>query len=197
MLSLLFLVALLFGIYVFRHALLRAAGGFLVVSDEPAAADAILVLGDDNYQAERSAGAAELYRGHWAPVVVASGRYLRPYASMAQLMQRDLTERGVPAAAVVVFAHSARSTREEAQALRKLAAERHWRHVLVVTSNYHTRRTRYIFRRVWPGDSEVRVIAAADSGYDPRSWWQDRGSTKLFFYEAVGLIVAAWELSGS
>ena len=197
LLSLLFLIALLGGIYIVRQPLLRAAGGFWVVSEAPAPADAILILGDDDFEADRAARAAELYRGRWAPLVVGSGRYLRPYASIAQLMQRDLTERGVPASAVVVFAHSARNTREEAQALRKLALERHWRHVLVVTSNYHTRRTRYIFRRVWPPDYEFRVIAASDVSYDPATWWESRNGVKLFLYESVGLCVAAWELSGS
>jgi uncharacterized SAM-binding protein YcdF (DUF218 family) len=197
LLSLIFVVALLGGIYLFRHPLLRAAGGFWVVSDAPEPADAILILGDDDYEADRVARAAELYQGRWAPLVVGSGRYLRPYASVAQFMQRDLTERGVPSSAVVVFAHNAANTREEALALRRLAVERHWRHVLVVTSNYHTRRTRYIFRRVWPPAFEFRVIAANDLHYDPDHWWESRGSLKTFFYESLGLCVAAWELSGS
>jgi uncharacterized SAM-binding protein YcdF (DUF218 family) len=197
LISLICLLALLGGLYIFRHPLLRAAGGFWVVGEAPAPADAILILGDDNYEADRAARAAELYRGRWAPLVVGSGRYLRPYASIAQLMQRDLTQRGVPESAVVVFAHHARNTREEAEALRKLAVERHWRHVIVVTSNFHTRRARYIFRRVWPPDYEFRIIAAADANYDPATWWESRASVKTFLYETVGLVVAAWELSGS
>ena len=197
LLSLVFLIALLGGVYIFRHPLLRAAGGFWVVDELPAPADAILILGDDDFEADRAARAAELYSGRWAPIVVGSGRYLRPYANVAQLMQRDLTERGVPESAVVVFANHARNTREEAEALRKLAVERHWRHVIVVTSNYHTRRARYIFRRVWPPDYEFRVIAAHDVNYDPATWWESRGSVKIFLYESVGLVVAAWELSGS
>lgn len=197
LLSLLFLIALLGGLYLFRHPILRAAGGFWVVSDAPAPADAILILGDDDYEADRASRAAELYRGRWAPLVVGSGRYLRPYASVAQLMERDLTERGVPASAVVVFAHRAHNTREEVRELRRLALDRHWRHVLVVTSNYHTRRARYILRRIWPPDYEFRVIAANDVSYDPTTWWQSHDGLKIFLYESVGLCVAAWELSGS
>ena len=195
--SVLFLIALLGGLYIFRYPLLGAAGGFWVVSDEPAPADAIVLLGDDNYEADRATRGAELYRGRWAPLVVASGRYLRPYASIAQLMQRDLTERGVPTSAVVVFPHHAANTLEEAKNLRQLAGERHWRHVLVVTSNFHTRRTRYIFRRVWPPGSEFRVISANDVNYDPSAWWQTRDGLKTFLYESVSICVAAWELSGS
>jgi uncharacterized SAM-binding protein YcdF (DUF218 family) len=197
LLSVLLLIALVAGVYLFRFPLLGAAGGFWVVSDDPAPADAILILGDDDYQADRAKRAAELYRGRWAPLVVGSGRYLRPYASIAQLMQHDLAEQGVPASAIVVFPHLASDTREEALALIRLAGERHWRHVLVVTSNYHTRRTRYIFRRLWPPGSEFRIIAATDINYDPATWWQTREGVKIFLHEAVGLCVAVWELAGS
>ena len=129
--------------------------------------------------------------------MVGSGRYLRPYASIAQLMQRDLTEQGVPASAIVSFPHLAADTREEALDLARLAGDRHWRHVLVVTSNYHTRRARYIFRRLWPPGSEFRVISATDVNYDPSIWWQTREGVKLFLHESVGICVAAWELAGS
>ncbi len=101
-----------------------------------------------------------------------------------------------PAGAVVLFAHHARSTREEALALRSLAVDHGWRHVLVVTSNFHTRRTRFIFRRVWPAGSEFRVISARDVSFDPDSWWHSRVGIKLVFMETVAICVAAWELSG-
>ena len=58
--------------------------------------DAIIVLSDDNFYADRAAHAADLYRHGWAPIVVASGRRLRPYAGIAELMEHDLIERGVP-----------------------------------------------------------------------------------------------------
>src|SRR2546429_3991534 len=50
--------------------------------------------------------------------------------------------RSVPRDKIVRFAHDADSTVEEAQALARLAKERKWRSVIVVTSNFHTRRDR-------------------------------------------------------
>ncbi len=193
LLVLLALLTVLGLVYLLRHPLLRAAGEFWVVDEPPQAADAILLLSEDNFNADRATRAAELYRG-WAPRVVASGRMLRRYAGLAELMQRDLVERGVPAEAVVRFAHTADNTAEEAQALRQLVVERGWRRVLVVTSNYHTRRARYIFRRVFPLQVEVRVAAARDSGYDPDRWWQSRLGKKLFLRETLGFCWAMWEL---
>ena len=101
LIALLVLLALLAVVYLLRHPLLRAAGEWWVVDDGLAPADAIILLSDDNYFADRAARAAELYHGRWAPRIVASGRMLRRYAGIAELMQRDLVERGVPADAVV------------------------------------------------------------------------------------------------
>jgi uncharacterized SAM-binding protein YcdF (DUF218 family) len=194
LLVLLILVALGMLFYLLRHPLLRAAGEFWVVDELPEAADAVVVLGDDNFSGDRATRAAELYHRGLAPRVVASGRQLRRNAGLAELIGHDLIERGVPAALVIRFPHTAENTREEAQALRRVVLERGWRRVLVVTSNYHTRRTRYIFGRIFPPEVQVRVVAARDVGYDPRNWWESRLGTKLFFFELVAYPVAMWEL---
>lgn len=194
LLVLLVLVAVLALLYLLRHPLLRAAGEFWVVDEAPQTSDAILLVSMDNFSADRAVRAAELYHSGWAPRVVASGVQLRRYASLADLMQRDLVERGVPAESVVRFSHTADNTREEAQALRQLVVERGWHRVLLVTSNYHTRRARYIFRRVFPPAVEVRVVAARDSGYDPDRWWESRRGEKLFFHEMLAFCWAMWEL---
>src|SRR5271169_7090963 len=141
---LLFLAAFFLALYLARHPLMRFAAETWVI-DEPAAhADAILVLGDDNFYADRATHAAELFRQGVAPEVVASGRRLRPNAGVSELIEHDLVERGVPKDKIVRFAHDADSTREEAEAVAKLAQEHHWKSLVIVTSNYHARRTRYI-----------------------------------------------------
>jgi DUF218 domain len=138
--------------------------------------------------------AAELFKAGWAPRVVASGRFLRPYASVAELMQHDMKDRGVPESAIVRFAHRAENTREEAAALGKFLGAHGWKHILLVTSNHHTRRARYIFMRLLPAGDELRVVAAVDSEFDPGSWWLTRIGRKRFFEEWVGFAVAVWEL---
>ena len=138
--------------------------------------------------------AAELFRDGMAPLVVASGRLLRSYAGIAELVARDLETRGVPTAAIVRFPQRAGNTREEAQVLRDLVTSRGWKRVLVVTSNYHTRRARYIFRKVLPPQVALLMISARDADYDPDHWWETRQGRKLFFLEAAGYLAAVWEL---
>lgn len=184
-------------LYLVRHPLLRFVGGLCIVEDTLSKSDALVVLSDDNFNADRSKRAAELFRAGWAPRIVASGRRLRPYATMAELIAHDLTDRGVPKDAVIRFPQGGDNTREEAQALVSLAAERKWNRLIIVTSNYHTRRARYIFLHVFPAAVEIRVAAARDSEYDPEDWWESRKGIKHFFNETVGMVVAMWELRHS
>jgi uncharacterized SAM-binding protein YcdF (DUF218 family) len=151
------------------------------------------VLGDDNIAGDRAAKAADLFRDGMAPLVVASGRMLRPYAGIAELIARDLETRGVPTTAIVGFPQQANNTREEAQALRDLVRQRGWSRVLVVTSNYHARRARYIFSKVFPPQVAVLVIAARDRDFDPDRWWETRQGTKIFFLETTGYLAAIWD----
>ena len=191
---LLFFLFFLFVLYLVRHPLLRLAGGVWIVDDAPVAADAIVILGDDNYYGDRAARAAQLFKAGWAPRIIASGRYLRPYASIAELEEHDLVDRGVPASAVVRLAHRAASTREEALVISQFIATRGWKRILLVTSSYHTRRSLYICEHTFPPGTTLRVVSAPDSEYDPDSWWRTRKGVQLFAHEFVGMFVALWEL---
>ena len=183
-------------LYLARRPILRFMAESWIVEDADGKADALIVLGDDNFYADRATRAAELFREGKAPIVVASGRRLRPMAGIAELMEHDLVERGVPKDKIVRLAHDANNTREEAEALRKLAAQRKWRSVIVVTSNYHTRRARYIFRKVFPQGIEVRIASARNGDFDPQRWWEKRESIKELTREFEGMVVAIWELHG-
>ena len=148
---LLFLIAfaaLVFLVYLARHPLMRMAGNFWVVDEGPVASDAIVILGDDNYPADRATRAAELIKAGWAPRVIASGRYLRPRASIAELEEHDLIDRGVPQTAVVRLAHRAENTRDEAAAISQFILSKGWKRIIVVTSNYHTRRAALHLRAI-------------------------------------------------
>jgi uncharacterized SAM-binding protein YcdF (DUF218 family) len=181
-------------LYLVRHPIFRFAAENWIVEDPLDKADALIVLSDDNFYADRATRAAELFREGKAPLIVASGRRLRPTAGIAELMEHDLVERGVPKDRILRFTQDAGSTREEAEALVKLAKTRKWHKTIVVTSNYHTRRARYIFNRVFPQDIEVRVASARDGDFDPERWWEKRESTKDLMKEFVGMVVAVWEL---
>ncbi len=173
---------------------MRLAGQVWVVDEPAAPSDALIVLGDDNYAADRAFHAADLYREGVAHVVVASGRMLRQNASVADLMERDLESFGVPAASIVKLTHRSENTREEAVEAARLIHARGWKRVLVVTSNYHARRARFIYGKILPSSVSFRVSGARDSEFDPSRWWETRLGQKLFMTELAGYLVARWEL---
>src|SRR5437762_8607323 len=92
----LFLTTFFLGLYFVRHPIFRFAAESWVVEDPLERADVLIVLSDDNFYADRATRAAELFREGKAPLVVASGRRLRPGAGIAELIEHDLVERGVP-----------------------------------------------------------------------------------------------------
>jgi uncharacterized SAM-binding protein YcdF (DUF218 family) len=197
LLFLVFVVVLVAILYVARHPILRFAGDFWIVDETPQVSDVIVILSDDNYGADRAARAAQLFKSGMAPRVLASGRLLRPYAGIAELMEHDLKALGVPANAIVPVTHRATNTREEAIADAQAIAAHGWKKVLLVTSNYHTRRANYIFERTLPPGTELRVVSAPDSEYDPNNWWHTRNGLKRFLYESTGYVVAMWEMRHS
>jgi uncharacterized SAM-binding protein YcdF (DUF218 family) len=191
--ALLFLALLCLAIYLARHPLMRFAGRELIVEDTLEKSDAIIILSDDNFYADRATRAAELYRQGLAPTVAASGIRLRPYAGIAELMTHDLIERGVPKEHIVPFPQDADNTREEADALKIMVLQKGWKSVILVTSNYHTRRARLIFRKVFPSDIKVDMASARDGDFDPANWYEHRRAVKRFWHEVLGLVVAHWE----
>jgi len=102
----------------------------------------------------------------------------------------------VPKDKILRYPHDAENTREEAEVLAKLAQQKNWKRVIIVTSNYHTRRTRYIFRRIFPGSIAVSVAGARDGDFDAEHWFEKRKSIKQFMGEVGGMLVAMWELRG-
>ena len=187
-------VALLFVLYLVRVPILRGVGHWFVVDEAPQPSDAIVMLGDDNFKGDRAAQAAQLFKAGWAPRVVASGRGLRPYAGIAELEAHDLQSDGVPEANIIRFNHSASDTHEECVFIGQLVAQKKWAKIIVVTSTYHTRRSRYICDRSLPPGTQLRMSAARDSEFDPDNWWKSRLGMRILFHEAVGMVVTIWEL---
>src|SRR2546430_11026442 len=93
---LLFFVIFCALLYLVRRPILRYTAESWIIEDPLDRADAVMVLGDDNFYADRATRGAELFREGKASVMVASGRRLRPNAGIAELMEHDLVERGVP-----------------------------------------------------------------------------------------------------
>ena len=196
LLFLMFFLCVAAVLYLARRPLMRFAGEFWVLDEPAKQSDALIVLGDDNYAADRAFKGADLYRAGVAALVVVSGRMLRANVSVADVMAHDLQSFGVPASSIMKLAHRAQNTQEEASEVARLIQNRGWKRVQIVTSNYHARRVRFIYERVLPRGVTVHVSGARDSEFDPLHWWETRQGEKLFLSELAGYLVARWQLRG-
>jgi uncharacterized SAM-binding protein YcdF (DUF218 family) len=168
------------------QAALTSLGAFLVDSQPRQPADLVLVLGGD-FWGPRVLVGAELARQGYAPLALFSGP---PYHGNAQDYARPegelaiefLVQKGYPKELFQFVATDADSTVTEAKALREELARRHVARVLLVTSNYHSRRATIVMTLFCPGVKFISV-PAPDSHYHIVNWWSDDSSRRLFFSE--------------
>ncbi|HEV3486895.1 MAG TPA: YdcF family protein, partial [Vicinamibacterales bacterium] len=132
------------------------AGRFLASEDPLERADAIVALAGP--RAERWLEAVDLYHENWAPEILLSPGRVEPaedelrrrgvtFAATVDLIRAAIQQLSVPSDALIVMPGSMDNTAQEAAAARRIALDRGWKRVLVVTSKYHLRRTRFAFRR--------------------------------------------------
>ncbi|MDX1888565.1 YdcF family protein [Mycolicibacterium sp. 050158] len=155
--------------------------GFLVFRnakvDQLERADAIIVLGGEHDGREDFG--LSLARAGWARAVVISNPYdddpvmrrvCRPAADIEVICQRPdpLTTRG------------------EAEMMRRLADERHWKRVIVVSWRYHLPRARLVFEQCFSDQASRTLFAAVPRRYQ-FSWL---GWELVYAYQWGGLAKA-------
>lgn len=183
------ILALLGVAVLFLPAGLRAYAGWFRV-DDPAPADAIvLLLGGESNRPER---AAELFREGIAPVILLgdSGRFGKSQRSETGETVRILIAEGVPAEAIRVLPPPVvTSTFMEARAVRNYAVEHSLKRIVVVTTTFHTRRARWIFRRTLKGlPIDVRAAAARHPQFDESDWFHTDEGLVTYLDESIKTI---------
>lgn len=170
----------------------KQMGNYLVVRDELKPADAVAVL---------SGGGPE--RVEYASLLITKkyGKKLiftetgedNPLGSgtVSDVMSKQATEEGVRRSKQYFAGDDVESTKDEAKAVLKLAKERGWESVIVVTDTFHSRRTRVIFTDVFKGSGivvRINPVDVDDYWYDPSAWWKDANSLKATLTEYASLI---------
>ena len=172
------------------HSLiLGALGDFLVNADGPQNADIVVVLAGD-FSGSRITTGAQLVREGYAPKVLVSGPYGAYGHYECDLAIGFAEKQGFPADYFVAFPHHALSTKEEAAAIAPELQKRGVKSVLLVTSDFHTRRAGRLFRAAAP-DLTFYLVGAPDEYFSPHGWWRVREGRKTFAIESMKT-VAEW-----
>jgi len=172
----------------------------LQLEDPLERADYILPLAGDWHRLIR---AAELYKAGSAPLVVLSNSRLRPPRRIDRLKEemgiarknprefrnRLMTHLGVPDEALAAFGTGHISTAEEAEAFAGFLKQKNAANpqekavrIILVTSPYHTRRAKMIFKDAMP-DAHFMVTSPPEDRLKSR-WWRDQRSAQLAVSES-------------
>ena len=190
------LILLAVGFFAYKP-LLRAAGNFLVVSDPVTPADAIVVLAGGD--PARPLEAVRIYKAGIAPWVVVTTESL---PRVFEQLKKDgivlnqtfenyvkvIAGYGVPQDHILRIETPVADTLDEMQRVRKLAQQRGWKRLVIVTSNFHTRRSRMAARYVLEPEFYVAVVPSIQDSFDPSAWWQTQAGARTFTIEAEKLV---------
>jgi uncharacterized SAM-binding protein YcdF (DUF218 family) len=170
-------------------------GRWLVVEDSLQKAQAIVVL--SGRMPLRALGAADLYRGGWAPEVWLT-KSAEPGRTLAELgvayegedfyNRKVLVQQGVPAEAIHILARPIVNTADEIAEIARSLPDDGTGAVIIVTSKVHTRRVRTLWRQLGRGRALVR--AADEDPFEPAHWWRTSGDALDVVRECLGLLNA-------
>lgn len=162
----------------------RYALGFRVNDPQPSDAICILLGG---FQV-RPSRAAELYlRGYAPKILIVDYPDDIFYGSMESQLALIMCRRsGVPDEDLVRIPAPVTSTRDEARLYRDYAEKKGLKSLIVVTTAFHTRRSRWIFERVFAGSGiRLSYAAAYEAHINERNWYTTDEGLVVYFSETL------------
>jgi len=187
-LALLLVVLIALGL-VFEQRILGAIGSYLIDAESPVKADIAVVLAGDG-RGNRILKAGELVKQGFVSSALVSGPDGNFGFSECDLAIPFAVKAGYPESYFVHFENTARSTYDEARVVVEELHRLGVHSVLVVTSDYHTRRAGRMYRNAAP-DLRITMVAAPDTYFTQDGWWHNREGQKTALYEWMKT-VAVW-----
>ncbi len=160
--------------------------GKVLIVDAPERSDVILVLaGETDHRPTR---ALELLdQGYAKRVVIDVPEHAKVFGFTEVQLARQYARSLPEAAAVSICPIMGLSTRDEANDAAKCLAEETGDRILIVTSDFHTRRALSVFRHEVPGKL-FSVTAAYDDEQFGARWWTRRQWAKTTVDEWLRLV---------
>jgi vancomycin permeability regulator SanA len=159
----LFLVVV--GMFIGVTVLLKNAGNYLDVNENPKKSDVIIVLSGGRI--DRLEKGVELYNQGQAPfLMISNGSEERLYETALKM--------GVPSKSIILE-KDAKSTTENAILTIDLMEKHNLQSAIVVSSNYHMRRVKSNYDKAnkYKG-LDIIYCSAVDIIYKPNNWWKTK-----------------------
>jgi uncharacterized SAM-binding protein YcdF (DUF218 family) len=157
--------------------------------NNPEKSDAIcILLGDFRVRPIR---ASELFLRGFAPtILIVDFPDDMVFGNLeSQLAQVIMLKSGIPADRLVRLRGRVTSTAEEARFYRDYAEKNGLKSLVVVTSSFHTRRSQWIFERVFAGSGiKLSYAAARQPHIDETNWYKTDEGLVTYFSETLKTI---------
>lgn len=183
--ALLLFSIILYLFYLLYAPVLNYIANELVYRDKVIPSDAIVVLTGDG-TGERLMAGISLFKKGYGKKIVFWGGPIYWKVTIAELFLRQLKENGIgPKSAVWSEERLLQySTAGEEQVNMKLLKNIGARSFILVTSDYHSARARYIYAPLAEKNGmKMYVYPSQDSDVNLEGWWKDRTSAKIVFME--------------
>ncbi len=198
LIALLILAVLIGTAYLLRGSILRGIGNYLVKVDTEVKVDAAFILSGNAY--ERSRKGIELIKEGYTPLLIATGEGVNDNLKAvgmdipdAKLGQEALLRLGADSSAVRML-RAGTSTFEESEAILGYAQELGFKRVIIVSSKFHTRRIRKVFRKKFKqAGIDVFIVGAEPLEYKIDEWWNSEMGMIFVNNEYMKLLYYAWK----
>lgn len=163
---------------------------FLIADETAKKSDVIIVLGGE-IKGERTKRAVELYNQGLADALIFSdGTDLSWRTKAVEEMTALALELGVPLDAIMEETDS-RSTYENALYSKKLMLEKNYQSAIIVTTDWHSKRSKFVFDKVFAGTTiKLTYANAPDERIDSlKDWWKDSEKQQIVLTEWAKFVV--------
>ncbi|MEM6344908.1 MAG: YdcF family protein [Bacteroidota bacterium] len=194
---LLVIVTLVGGIYLLRFPILRGLGNALIKEDTAQKSEAMFILSGQADERVSYARYIDKEMG-LAPKIITLGAGISPTLqaigmsiSDAEIARRALISGGIDSLRIEAIPIGT-STFEESEEILGFSQVRGYKKIIILSSKFHTRRVRNVFRdKFREAGIEVVIMGAEPKDYELEKWWEDEAALLFVNNEYVKLLYYA------
>lgn len=165
------------------------AGQWLVTQDPLQKVDAIVAISGD--QGERVKYSVKLFKNNYADHLILSGCPGTKNLSCALSMKDQAIMLGVPQESIIldVLQDHSSGTNIQARNIKKIMSKNNFKSAILVTSNFHTRRSKMLFKRAF-NRSKIKLLVTypEKTNFNPAGWWKRKHDRRIVISELIKFV---------
>ena len=177
----------------YKHeSILTAYAKFFTVNNAKPGADALVVLSGGKFT--RIPHALKLFEKGYAPEILLTDekkrniRFAHLLPNNEMIAQAMIEELGLTAPVSIIQSKKggATSTFDEAYDLLKLSEKKNFRHLILVTDAFHSRRAYHAFQTVFEETGiNIEMSAASNKIFNENNWWTSDQGISAYVLESI------------